>query len=183
MTLALAVLLLGTALGCGVTEDADPEQGSAAETTEPSSGVEPPGTTAEPATTTTEEQTTTTGGDGDEAVCGPLQDVSDLDKQFNADLQAGAERSVIQGKIVDGSEPLVDAYDEAIELAPDDLSEDLTTLRDFTEVFIDVARTSTSLEDFGTKVTEDPEAIAAGAAALNLDEFSRETCGFSTSNE
>lgn len=182
MTLALAILLLGTALGCGVTDE-DAEQGDAGETTEPSSEIEPPSSTAESATTTTEEQTTTTGGDGDEAVCGPLQDVSDLDKQFDADLQAGGEWSVIQGKIVDGSEQLVDAYDEAIELAPDDLTEDLTTLRDFTDVFIDVARSSTSLEDFGTKVTEDPNAIAAGAAALNIDEFSRETCGFSTSNE
>ncbi len=193
--LVLATLLLGTALGCGTTDDAGSDEGSAGETTEPTSEVEPASPTTAEATTTTADQTTTTGddgddsaddggdGDGDAAVCEPLRDVSDLDKQFSADLEAGGEWSVIQGKIVEGSEELVDAYDEAIELAPDDLTESLTALRDFTEGLIDVARTSVSLEDFGTKVVEDPNAIAAGAAALDLDEFSQETCGFSTSNE
>ncbi len=188
--LAVATLLLATALGCGVTDDADSEQGSAGETTEPSPGGEAPAPTTEPTTsstaadptTTTEGSTTTTDG-GDEAVCEPLRDVSDLDLQFTEDLEAGGDWSVIQGKLIDGSEQLVVAYEEAIALAPDDLTEDLTALRDFTEALIDVAGSSTSLEDFGTKVVDHPDAVAAGAAALSLDEFSLETCGFSTSNE
>jgi hypothetical protein len=207
--LALAALLVGTALGCGVTDDAESEQGSG-ETTDsvpeidpasppasPTTEVGPAGpatgdstTTTEETTTTTEEPSTTTGDGGtgddggeDDAVCGPLRDVSDLDAQFSADLEAGGDWSVIQGQIVDGSGQLVDAYEEAIVVAPGDLVDELTTLRDFTEKFIGVARSSMSLEDFGTRVTEDPAAIEAGSAALTLDEFSQETCGFSTSNE
>ena len=91
------------------------------------------------------------------AACGPLKEISDLDKARN-DVLMGADWSAVKPKLIDVLNQGVDAYDRAIPRAPNDLAGELTKLRQFTESSIDFVRASSSLDDFGSKVTADPAA-------------------------
>lgn len=170
-------VLLAVSAGCGVT--AEEATGGTGSTGSPSTAG---ASTA--STTTTRPATTTTGaGPAGDAVCRPLRTVSDLDKQFSGGLAEDAPWPTLQATLIDVSGRIVAAYEDAIAEAPDELVDDLTKVRDFTRSTIAVARSSTSLDDFVSKVSDDPAVLAAGQAALAIDTFARSTCGFSTSNE
>ncbi len=193
-------ILLAVSAGCGVTaEEGTDGTGStgspstagastASSTTTARSTTDSTGSTTASSTTasttTTQPATTTTGaGPAGDAVCRPLRTISDLDKQFSGELSGNADWPTVQATLIDVSGRIVVAYEDAIAEAPDDLVDDLTKVRDFTRSTIAVARSSTSFDDFVSKVSDDPAVLAAGQAAIAIDTFARSTCGFSTSNE
>lgn len=198
-------ILLAVSAGCGVTaEEGTGGTGStgspstagastasstttARSTTDRTGSTTASSTTASSttaSTTTTQPATTTTGaGPAGDAVCRPLRTISDLDKQFSGELSGNADWPTVQATLIDVSGRIVVAYEDAIAEAPDDLVDDLTKVRDFTRSTIAVARSSTSFDDFVSKVSDDPAVLAAGQAAIAIDTFARSTCGFSTSNE
>ncbi|MGN6694567.1 MAG: hypothetical protein ACTHN0_10360 [Aquihabitans sp.] len=152
-----------------------------------------PTTTQSEATTTTETDTTevdttdvettdveTTEADdpaGDE-ICEPLQVLSDFDAE-SAQLIDEGDWPTIQAYFVDHTDDVLTAYDDAIALDTD-LSDDLEELRSITAGTADLAAESSSLEELGTKLLDDPDIASAGEAGFRLNEFAEETCGFST---
>lgn len=149
-------------------------------TTEAATDTEPTETT-EPDTTETTERDTTETTDGGEAgeVCDALQAISDYDVASGELVNGGADWPELQAFFVDNTESVLAAYDDAI-AADSEVTDELIVLRDFTEGTGDLAADSSSLEDFGSKLTSNPDVLEAGQAGETLNTFAEENCGFST---
>ena len=85
----------------------------------------------------------------------------------------------IQSELVSRSEDAERLYGEAIDSAPNEIVDDLETLRDYTEDVLEAVRRSDSMEEFN-------EAFSGlGAipqeAVVNIDTVLRERCGFGLS--
>lgn len=147
-----------------------------------------PTTTKAEATTTTETDTTevdttdveTTEVDDPEGgeICEPLQVLSDFDSE-SAELIDEGDWPTIQAYFVEHTDDVLAAYDDAIALDTE-LSSDLEELRGITEGTADLAADSSSLEELGTRLLDDPDIASAGEAGFRLNEFAQENCGFST---
>jgi hypothetical protein len=74
---------------------------------------------------------------------------------------------------------LLDAYDELADSVPDELEQDVLTLRDFTENFIDELSGVESFEDFlaVAEALGDSQAEELEAAATRLGDFAEAECG------
>jgi len=126
--------------------------------------------------------------------CDAAQAVADLDDEFQGEVNE-VMQSLLQAPSQEAADaaladlaarleridmaPLLDAYADLESSLEGEPSEAAGTLRTFTERFVEQLRTAESseeivamLEDMGS----DEEAQAAGQAALDLDEWSRETC-------
>jgi len=177
-TLLFALLFVVTVSACGTTGDGDEESDTTTTTEEET-------TTTEDETTTTEEETTTTedvgGGNGgdDEAVCNALRDVADAIRDVTAAPgRFGSDWGVLQPELLDLFDQGLQAYREAADAAPDEIKEDLETIRDNVEENIVILEDSTSLSDFETDVSANASEITDEATRVNA--FSKDTCGFPT---
>ena len=178
---ALTVALVG----CGTSSGDDASDTTAGATTtaaETTAGQETTETTVDEEPTETTETTEVTEetepAGGDEDLCEPLQVLSDYD-QASADIIAGGDWTAIQAYFVDSTQPVLDAYDEAIALDTD-LTDDLEELRAITEGTAELAAESTDLMDLSGKLLALPGIDSAGQAGLRLNTFAEATCGFST---
>jgi hypothetical protein len=97
------------------------------------------------------------------------------------DLIASSSWADVQAFFIDSIPEVTAAYDDAIAAVPE-LAEPLATLRDFTASTADTAADATSVEDFGFAMLDLPGVMEGGAAALEVNTYAEETCGFSTGN-
>ena len=173
VTLALALALTA----CGTSDGESAKDTTSSSTTEAASET----TSTEADTSTTEAGTTDAGAEvsADDAVeiCAALQALSQFDAQSQT-IVASGDWAAIQQFYVEQSQAVLDAYDQAIATGSA-FSEELTELRAVTAPTADLAASSTSLTDFGGKLAAMPGLVEAGQAALTLDAFAQETCGFS----
>lgn len=177
---ALLAVAVASALlaGCGASSGTDAADGTTTAPTSSSTTAKPgERTTTEPeASTTTEAESTTTAVPGDDAICGPLQDLKDADAESNK-LVATGDWPAIKAFYVEQTDDIVAIYDEAIGY-DSDITAELTTLRSVTVSAGDLAAESTSLMDFSGKLAAQPELAASTSAALKANDFARQTCGF-----
>lgn len=184
--LLLPFLVAVALVGCGTSSGDDASEGPTTTeasadptTTEVTETTEAAETTVEEEPTETTENTETTEVPaGDEDLCEPLQVLSDYDQE-SAEIIAGGDWTAIQAFLVDNTEPVLDAYDDAIALDTD-LTADLEELRSVTEGTAEMAAEATDLMDLSDKLLALPNIAEAGQAGLRLNTFAEETCGFST---
>ncbi len=172
--LALAVALVGcSSSGDDAADDKDTSTTESTTTTE----------AADDTSTTAPDNSASEPDMGEDAVgaaevCTGLKTLSDFDQE-SAALVAADDWPAIQRFYVDETQSVVDAYNQAI-AAGSEVTDDLTTLRDFTAGTAEVAASSTSVVDFGEKLTAQPGLQEAGQAGLALNTFAEANCGFST---
>jgi hypothetical protein len=187
-----AVLALSALLAaCGVSGGDDGSaggDGAERTTVEEGSGSaapeeEPDGqTTAVPEETTVPDETTVPeeGPSSDAEGCDALRAIADYDIEAG-ELIESAPWPEVQAFFVDSLPDVLAAYDDAIVAVPAQ-ADTLTTLRDFTATTGDVAAEASSVEDLGLALLDLPGITESGQAALELNDYATETCGFSTGN-
>lgn len=170
--LLVAVSLLGLA-ACGASATDGAADGRRSTST-PGDGGGDGGTTPDP-------PETTEGGDqGGDDVCAPLRVISDFDVESAQFIAATVDYDEIVGYLEDRTPDVLAAYEDAIAVADDDLADDLREIRDFTEVFLRTARSSSDFQELESALFAEPATTDAGLAAMRLDRFAVDTCGFST---
>ncbi len=164
-TLALAFLAALTLGACGTT-GADEDASDTTSTT-----------TTESTTTTTTEPTTTT--EDTEEVCDSLQEIADVIEEVGtAEDRYGPDWADLQPELIDIYERGLEAYTTAADVAPDEIQDDLATIRDNVEENILILQDSTSVADFSSKVSVNARAIQDEATRVN--DYAKDTCGFPT---
>jgi hypothetical protein len=178
----LSLVLLLAACGASGGEDAnspfDGEAGDRATTTEADATTEPSGSDAGDDGGSTE--TTEAAEPSGDGACDALRVIADYDIEAG-DLIASSSWADVQAFFIDSIPEVTAAYDDAIAAVPE-LAEPLATLRDFTASTADTAADATSVEDFGFAMLDLPGVMEGGAAALEVNAYAEETCGFSTGN-
>jgi hypothetical protein len=136
------------------------------------------------------------GGDGDE--CALYERIEELDDESQAIVNETlgqalatqdpeAAEAAFQ-EFLDAYQPfaaeklpdMLSAYDDLAATVPDDLAEDVTLVRDFTESTLQSLASAEDLADVQALFGDvEEEATAAGAATLRIDERSRDTCDIS----
>ena len=183
IVLAAAALLVGCSGDGEVTERSE-----SAERPAPSEGSSP----------TTDAPSTTVGGEpvpGEEGgpLCDAAQRIRDLDDESNAvmnDAMRGAltdPNQAVEGlaEAVGELRPLIPeltkAYDDLRAAAPEAIHDDIGLVRDFTLSLMEQLSELDSVEDLTAFEAELDQnaAMAAGAAALEIDAVTREECGIS----
>lgn len=171
---AAVVLFLG--VGCGASGG---KEDVSSPTTDAPATSAPDTTEVEDVPATTDDVEVDDSIDpADEEICGPLQALSDYDTE-SADVIARDDWTEIKAFLLDETDGVLAVYDDAI-AADSEITEDLEALRAITETYSDLARASSSLEDFSQQLLAAPELEAAGDAALRVNDFSIEFCGVST---
>jgi hypothetical protein len=191
---AAAVLALGSLAACG---DDDGALSGATDDRATTTVVVDPTTTDPPETT---------GGSGDPAAgdfCAAAADIAEGDAAYNEQLSAALEPIttaaasgdedamdaalddfVAEVKRFDELLPEIDAaYGELHDAAPEDMREDIETLRTFTADFVADLQDVRTFDDLDAMFEDLDGATEAGLAALSVDSYTRDTCGFSINNE
>ena len=124
---------------------------------------------------------TTTGGATSSGVPDDCDDLEEL-ASYNASapqMDPDMEWADIQAELVSRSEDAERLYGQAIDGAPNEIVDDLETLRDYTEEVLEAVRGSDSLEEFNEAFTE--LGAIPQEAVVNIDTILRERCGFGLS--
>ena len=153
-------LALGGLLACSGDDDgnsgADASTTSAAGSDETSAG------------SAADEPAATAGGDD---FCDRMEAIREIP---DPDLTGSWESA--QEQIAAGKDEVLTAYDEAAAAAPEDLQEDLQTVRDFSDEVFEAIANSDSLEDLGTAIAVQPQDVID--ASSRIEAYVQETCGF-----
>lgn len=118
--------------------------------------------------------------EGDDQICSALGTIRDFDVESAGLIAEVTTYREVADFFAARTPDVLDAYDEAIAVADEDLVEDLEVLRAFAEGFAAAAEGVDSIEELQAEVFAGPEATEAGRAALSLNTYAQETCGFST---
>ncbi len=153
-------LALGGLLAC--SGDDDGSSGTDASTTSAAGSDE---TTAGSAA---DEPAATAGGDD---FCDRMEAIREIP---DPDLTGSWESA--QEQIAAAKDEVLAAYDEAAAAAPEDLQEDLQTVRDFSDEVFEAIANSDSLEDLGTAIAVQPQDVVD--ASSRIEAYVQETCGF-----
>ncbi len=171
----------GTTTTTAATSTTDADESD--ESTSPASTSEDPETsTSEPATTDDDDPTTTTEGSststpgegGSDEECAGYQQIADASEAMD-DL--GDDWETIQASYPALAGDVIAGIDRALTEVDGSLAADLELMRGVIEETIDLAATSSSMEDFfgrATSVTGSEEADAAGD---RVEEAAEERCG------
>lgn len=166
-SLLLVPLAIGGLLACSGDDDesagGDATSTSAAATDQTnavSDASDPASTAGDPASTA--------GGDD---FCSRIEAVRDIP---DPDLMGSWESA--QEQIADGKDDVLAAYDEAADAAPEDLQEDLQTVRDYSDEVFEAIANADSLEDLGTAIAVQPQDVVD--ASNRIETYVQDTCGF-----
>jgi hypothetical protein len=87
----------------------------------------------------------------------------------------------VQAELASHSEEAERLYDQAMDGGPEQIADDLQTLRDYTDDVFDAAREAENLDEFVEAYTALGDAPLQ--AVVNIDTFLQEHCGFGLSEE
>ena len=90
------------------------------------------------------------------------------------DLEGSWESA--QEQIAAGKDEALAAYDEATAAAPEDLQEDLQTVRDYSDEVFEAIANSDSIEDLGTAIAVQPPDV--DDASSRIEAYLQEECDF-----
>ncbi len=159
-SLLLVPLLLGGLLACSGDDD-EPSGGDASTTAAAGADETIAGSAAS-------DPASTAGGDD---FCGRMEAIRDIP---DPDLTGSWESA--QEQIAAGKDEALAAYDEAADAAPEDLQEDLQTVRDFSDEVFEAIANADSLEDLGTAIAVQPQEVVD--ASNRIETYVQDTCGF-----
>ncbi|HRW39406.1 MAG: hypothetical protein KDB04_17695 [Acidimicrobiales bacterium] len=114
------------------------------------------------------------------AECSALRGIADLDVQAGQVADSG-DPEELRRFLLENLGAAVQAYEVAIPAVPE-MAEQLTTLRDFTSRLEADLRAAGSLDEVVDAMFDDEEIGPASGAAIELDRYAQEHCGFSTGN-
>jgi hypothetical protein len=184
LVVASGALLLGCSDGSEVTERSESPARP-----ESSAGADRP-TSSTPSTTAGDDPAPATQ---DGPLCAAAQRIRDLDDRSNEIMNDAMRASI--GDPGQAVEELADAvaelgplipeltaaYDDLSEAAPDAIGDDITLVRDFTLSLMEQLSELDSADDLAAfeQQVDTNAAMAAGAAALEIDAVTQEQCGIS----
>ncbi|WP_072803634.1 hypothetical protein [Rhodococcoides yunnanense] len=127
-------------------------------------------------------------GEGTTEVCAGLQDISDFEMSSMNTLASAdpADWPALQAALVGYSTGLAEHYDPAIASADEEISSDLTKLRDASSAATSSAADAPSYEAFNEQSTTSIDADTAQAAidaSTRVDQYAQNTCGFSINQQ
>ncbi|MEZ5138651.1 MAG: hypothetical protein R2711_07735 [Acidimicrobiales bacterium] len=106
--------------------------------------------------------------------------IADLDVRAGQVADSG-DPEELQRFLLENLGAAVDAYDVAIPAVPE-MADQLTALRDLTSRLVIDPRSARTLEEMVDVLLDDDEIGPASGAAIELDRYAQERCGFSTGN-
>ena len=114
----------------------------------------------------------------DDPVCEPLRRVRHTNTHLARLAQREPDWARLQSAFQSRAQPLLSAYDQAIDRAPPAAAADLRTMRAFDEAGLRSMRHSTDVHDFLRRLRAAAPPDAANAATVRVDRFAESTCGF-----
>jgi hypothetical protein len=168
--LVLPLLLVGALVACSGDDDSASDTTTAAVVT-----TAAPTTSGADATTAVETTETTTSTDsttdGSDQFCQRMRSLADLPEP---DLTGSWE--ALQQQVEEGAPEALRRYDEAIDIAPDEVRDDLRVVRDFSVEVFDAIAAADSLEDLGASIANQPADVVQ--ASSDIENFVQDRCGF-----
>lgn len=119
----------------------------------------------------------------DSKLCMALAKIGRLDGRFTDALTNGDSWDEAREQLESIGPRINKAWRTVVRRIPDKHLDAAELVAAFTKRALVKLADADSLSEAGSVVTDDPDAIAAGLASLELDTFSRDTCDVSINNE
>lgn len=123
------------------------------------------------------------GSAPDTKLCNALAKIGRLDGQFNEALTDADSWDEAREQLESLGPKINKAWRTVVRRIPDRYVDSAKLVAGFTKRALVNLAEADSLAEAGSVITDDPDAIAAGVASLELDTFSRDTCDVSINNE